>query len=346
MNNVTSTRTCSISFKKPTIYEQILADKTTRYSGPREGSFNSIYQEDNTKTLYTSTENGTTIYYFAGNTLDNWVKFGKNSTGADLYWRIIRTNADGSIRLLYHSTSPTAEDAYISSSTAFDDLYNDSMYVGYMYGTSGTLESNRKNTNNSTIKSYIDTWYEKNLKTNYGKYLSETTVYCNDREVGSGSYSANGTVSFTYKGHTRVVTNKTPTYDCANINDKFTVSTNTGNGKLTYPIGLMTADEIVFAGGVYGKNAEAYYYRNSSSTSTSSTGSIRWWTMSPSYWSGSHSNIIYVLGSKYPGYLNYSFVNHTEGVRPVTSLKSCVQWKSGDGTPDNPYEIVETTSGC
>ena len=76
------------------------------------------------------------MYYFAGNATDNWVKFGKNSSGADLFWRIIRTNADDGIRLLYHSTSPTAQDAY-TDFLPFNKASTDTMYVGYMYGTSG-----------------------------------------------------------------------------------------------------------------------------------------------------------------------------------------------------------------
>ena len=106
------------------------------------------------------------------------------------YWRIIRTNADGGVRLLYHGTSTTATNAYLSSDTPrFNSGFIDSMQVGYMYGTSGSLENNRTNENSSTIKTVIDNWYKDNLNTNYGKYLSTTAVYCNDREIGSGTYS-------------------------------------------------------------------------------------------------------------------------------------------------------------
>ena len=139
------------------------------------------------------------MYYFAGNATDNWVKFGKNSSGADLFWKIISTNADGGIRLLYHSTSPTAQDAY-TDFLPFNKASTDTMYVGYMYGTSGSLANNRANTNNSTIKSSIDTWYENNLKRNYGKYLSTTAIYCNDREVGDGTASDPYTIKETTSG--------------------------------------------------------------------------------------------------------------------------------------------------
>ena len=270
--------------------------------------------------------------------LNNWVKFGKNSSNQDLYWRIIRTNSDGSIRLLYHGISTTATDAYIGESQ-FNKIFNDSMYVGYMYGTSGSQESNRTNANNSTIKTVIDNWYASNM-TSYTKYLSTTAVYCNDREVGSGTYSATGSI-FYYAAYTRLDTNPTPTYDCTNNNDKFTVDASTGNGKLTYPIALMTADEIAYAGGATSKKAPMWYYTNSSFES--STGLTEWWSLSPFNWNGSGASSWRVFGH---GSLSGFGVNYSRSVRPVVSLKSCIKYSTGNGTSETPYEIVETSSGC
>ena len=340
-SNVQKGTICSVYEVLPTLTEQLLSDKTTR-PGART-SFSSVLTTDNTKTLYTGTENGTTVYYFAGNATDNWVKFGKNASNQDLYWRIIRTNADGGVRLLYHSTSTAATNAYIGTS-AFNTTYNNSMYVSYMYGTSGAQASNRTNENSSTIKTAIDNWYVSNLEAKgYTKYLSTTAVYCNDREVGSGTYSATGS-AFYYAAYARLDTNKTPTYDCTNINDKFTVDTSTGNGKLTYPIALMTADEISYAGGLYGTNAPTWYYYNSANGS--STGSTWWLLLSPYYWSGSFANVFGVGGSSVPGYLGSYRVYSAFGVRPAISLKSCIKYSTGNGSASDPYTIKETTSGC
>ena len=351
-----------------TLYNQLLVDKSTKLT---RTSFSSVLTTDNTKTLYTSTENGTTVYYFAGNATDNWVKFGSVSSdivrgygtsefdgmyedyntmeecksgtlmpqshtydlnqnctylqhsGDSIYWRIIRTNSDGGVRLLYHGTSTTAENAYIGES-AFNEKYNDSKYVGYMYDSNGT---------NSTIKNTIDTWYKNNL-TNYTKYLSTTAIYCNDR-TGDGTY---------FGAYTRLITNKTPTYDCTDTNDKFTVDTSTGNGKLTYPIALMTADEVSFAGGLWVTNAPTWYYYNSANGS--STGSIWWWLLSPRDWDGSIAPVFRVSGSSNPGYLNFSYVTYTGGVRPAVSLKSCTLYSTGNGSASDPYTIEESTSGC
>ena len=273
--------------------------------------------------------------------INNWVKFGKNSSNQDLYWRIIRTNSDGSIRLLYHGTSTAATDAYIGTSK-FNEKSNDSKYVGYMYGTSGSQESNRTNTNDSTIKAYIDNWYASNM-TSYTKYLSTTAVYCNDREVGSGTYSATGS-EFYYAAYTRLDTNKTPTYDCTNNNDKFTVDASTGNGKLTYPIALMTADEIAYAGGVAYTDAPMWYYTNSSLES--STGATEWGSLSPFGWNGNYAYSWLVVGLGRPGDLGDYVVSSTNGVRPAISLKSCIKYSTGNGSASDPYTIKETTSGC
>ena len=314
-----------------TLYDKLLADKTTR---PDRGSFSSVLTTDNTKTLYTGTENGTTVYYFAGNATDNWVKFGKNASNQDLYWRIIRTNSDGGVRLLYHSISTTETDTCIGKST-FNSSYNNIAYVSYMYGNLGSVANARENTTNSTIKTIIDNWYKDNLNTNYGKYLSTTAVYCNDRSTSDNAY---------FGAYTRLITNKTPSYDCAATEDKFTVDTSTGNGKLTYPIALMTADEVSFAGGLYGTNAPTWYYYNSANGS--STGLTWWWLLSPGNWDGSYAYVFRVYGSSNPGYLLNNNVNSANGVRPAVSLKSCVKTSGGDGSANSPYTIEETSSGC
>jgi predicted lipoprotein with Yx(FWY)xxD motif len=314
-----------------TLLSQLLADKSTVLT---RTDYSTVLTNDNTKTLYTSTEDSKTVYYFAGNATDNWVKFGKNASNQDLYWRIIRTNSDGGVRLLYHGTSTTATDAYIGTST-FNSSYNNIAYVSYMYGNLGSVANARENTTDSTIKTIIDKWYKDNLNTNYGKYLSTTAVYCNDRSTSDNAY---------FGAYTRLITNKTPSYDCTATEDKFTVDTSTGNGKLTYPIALMTADEVSFAGGLYLTSAPTWYYYNSANKS--STGSTDWWLLSPFNWFGSDARVFRVRGSSGPGGLDYRNVGDTNGVRPVISLKSCIKYSTGNGSASDPYTIKETTSGC
>ena len=312
----------------PKLSEKLFADNPTIKT---RTSFNTTFTETNTGTLYKATESianspAKDVYYFAGNATNNWVKFG------GFYWRIIRTNADGSVRMLYSGTATDTTSGYIGKS-AFNSTYSDAMYVGYMYGTTGNLASNRTNENNSTIKGVIDTWYSNNLSS-YSKYISTDAVYCNDRKAPS--YNASS--SFDYYVSTRLNAGN-PTYDCEDSKDAFSGSNS--EAKLTYPIGLMTTDEITHAGGykyTILASPYAWYYLNSAGGSI--TGSTYWWSLSPRNWSRGRSRVWYVGGSYSPGVLESDDVNYSCGVRPAISIKADALYSSGDGSPENPYEII------
>ena len=271
----------------------------------------------------------------------------------DIYWRIIRTNHDGSIKLLYAGISPDTTIGYaIKSIDKFKGLIfksefekdGDPMYVGYKYGTSGSLENNRTNDNDSTIKTYIDNWYKNNL-TAYTKYLSKDAVYCNDRNLASGqSYST--TSNFDYASVERLGGDTiSPTYNCTNMSDAFSV--NNTSAKLDYPIGLMSIDELSYAGGQAFTTLDApyaWYYTNANGES--SYGSVAFWALSPRYWRGSDSVVWFVVGLGYPGNLsNYSVVD-SNAVRPSVSLLSCNLISRGDGSPENPYVVYTGNGVC
>ena len=334
VSNVTSSRTCTITFKQMTLLSKVLSDNPTRLT---RSNFTSSYGDDNTGTLFTSTEKvgsaaAKTVYYYSGNALNNWVKF------AGFYWRIIRTNADGSIRMVFAGTSHNTTEAYIGISPVSNIQSNDTMYVGYKYGTSGSLANNRLNTNDSTIKKFIESWYKTNL-TNYTKYLSNDAVYCNDRSIGSGTYSVYGTTEFEYGASARLDAN--PTYTCPSTYDAFSV--NNSLAKLTYPIGLMTADEVVFAGGVYHSTGslKPWYNRNSKTgdpgtdPSYSVVGSHWYWSMSPAGDTGSNGNGYMIIYPQISGSVSGA------AVRPVISLKGNLIVASGNGSVSSPYKIVE-----
>ena len=329
LNDVTTTTSCTINFIEytPYFYEQILADNPNVET---RSDFSAIFTTSNNgNTIYkASGQDGKDTYYFAGAVTNNYVYFG------GYYWRIVRINEDNSVRLIYAGTSATDTAAFISTSQAYNSSYNNSAYVGYMYTTSQQYGTGT----NSPIKTVVDNWYASNLNS-YSGYISKTAIYCNDRTVASGSWSATGS-TFYYAAYGRLVTNQTPTFICSNSSDRFTASTSTGNGKLTYPIGLITIDEVYYAGGLYNtKNSSYYIVQNASS------GANYWWTMSPYYWRGSNATVFYVGGSSYTGNLNDDWVSNARGVRPVISLKACVTVSGGDGTTDNPYE-VELAEGC
>ena len=353
--------------EEPTLLSQILKDNPTI---SERKDFATPFTETTTGTIFTSTESITGItdtpkevYYYAGNTTNNWVKF------ANLYWRIIRTNHDGSIRLLYVGTSHDTTSGNIGTSK-FNTSYNSLKYVGYKYGEDTSLDTIRNNTTDSTIKTYIDTWYKNNL-TNYTKYLSTSAVYCNDRKLASDSTTAyreehnnknllayvdknerktliaaeSAHFGTYFASNERLETNKSPSYNCTDLRDAFSVD-NT-SAKLDYPISLMTADEIAFAGGVVYQTMStpyAWFISNSAGAQVSTS----WWTLSPQGLGDGHAGVFRVGGSSSPGFLNGDVVSSANGVRPVLSLKSCVKYSSGDGSASDPYAIKETTStsGC
>ena len=320
--------TCSVEFRKvTTLYTTILENNPNVST---RSSFTSTFTTSNNgNTIYkASGQDGEDTYYFAGQVTNNYVYFG------GYYWRIVRINEDNSVRLIYAGTSADDTAAFIETENQYNSSYENSVYVGYMYTASQQYGTGT----NSSIKKVVDNWYVSNLNS-YSGYISKTAIYCNDRTVGSGSWRATGR-SFDYAAYTRLYTNKTPTFACSNSNDRFTASTSTGNGKLTYPIGLIAADEITYAGGVYGLYSTGSYYI----TQNASSGARYWWTMSPLDWSG-HANVFSVGGSSDTGRLTSIGVYNVYGVRPVISLKSCVLASGGSGTASDPY-TVELPESC
>ena len=299
-------------------------------------------QGDGTKGIYVSEDDFGTSYYFRGAVENNYVKFG------NFYWRIIRINGDGSIRMIYAGTEAyangsTSQDTSIIGNSKYNVNYNDNTYVGYMYGTAGSssYEETHKNTNNSTIKTYIDNWYKTYLNS-YTDYLQDT-IYCNDRSVTPVSSFAGmeltgngtGTTVTAYSNLTRNYVNNpaVPSLKCTNINDRFTINTSNGNGALTYPVGLITTDEIFLAGGTapdiannsYISNKEYYLFNNDF-----------YWSMTPmSFFAAGAS----VSGVGVNGYVYNGGVNVSDGaVRPVVSLRPDAI-SGGNGTMSNPFTV-------
>ena len=278
-------------------------------------------------------------YYYRGNVTNNYVKF------ADKYWRIVRINGDGTVRVIYdgtsaHANGESSSDRQIGTS-AFNSSSNDNAYVGYMYGTTGasSYAAAHANTNDSTIKTYIDNWYKTNMfGTTNEQYLADN-VFCNDRSISTYTTSSNtklgyGTNSTYYRWvyspwNGTNYGNMTMMLTCPQKNDAFTVSDSTnGNGALTYPVGLLSTDEIVLAGGWNASNIGYYLC----------SGGI-WWASSPFNFGGYSAYVRRVNsdGSASNAYL----VDGYYGVRPVFNLKAEVL-KYGNGTASNPYRLTES----
>ncbi len=300
--------------------------------------------KNTTEALLASTEDDYgTSYYFRGAVKNNYVQF------ANKCWRIVRITGDGSVKLVLHNDNTTkvanpcssannstnAAFARYSGETyksAFNTNHNDNAYVGFMYGTAGASDyaSTHANTNKSTILKNLEIWYTKNLAP-YEDKLADT-IWCNDKSTVSGGLGY-GTEYTNYAAYNRLDSTKQPTLKCPNDNNggklsKFTVDdTKNGNGNLTYKIGLLTADEIAFAGSVSG-------YYNRSTYLQENTGTNWWWSLSPSYF----DSIITLDRGVRSGDLRDGNIDGDTGVRPAISLISSTS-VTGNGTSDNPYII-------
>ena len=295
--------------------------------------------------MYAAEDDLGTSYYFRGAVNNNWVKFGKDNYENDIYWRIIRINGDGSIRMIYSGrTAPKSSTATVMTGTetqitventntfAFNSIYNNPSYVGYMY----TASAQHGTGTDSTIKTAIDKWYAgTTLKDND---LVADQIFCNDRSAttsyngnpGEISGSMSTSTTYYYGAYIRLyTTNKTKTLNpkltCPTASDKFTVNASNGNGALTYPVGLMTADEVAMAGGVPGTSNSSYYlYTNQT-----------YWSGSPLYFMSYYAYVRHVYSS---GSISAINVGSNYGARPVVSLSSKAKL-SGNGTYNDVYTV-------
>ena len=197
---------------------------------------------------------------------------------------------------------------------------------GYVrYGTS-SKEVAQTNTNDSYIKGYLDNWYKTNISgTENEQYLADN-IFCNDRSFSSSNSGTGAGVSKTYYNWYNRNESKS-NLKCPQQNDAFTVSdTSKGNGALTYPIGLITTDEAVLAGGGNFDNNGYYLYSGND-----------YWTSSPYSFSGNEANVMYV---NYSGRTFEEYFSEHEifGIRPVFNLKAEVL-AQGSGTAEDPFHI-------
>lgn len=311
-------------YPKNTITGKILGDNVdniTAYSTYSSVSNNNRPNFSNAaitdEGMFTDFDNDGVSTYFRGAVTNNYVKF------ANFWWRIIRVNGNGSVRLIYQGDSATGNGQIDTG--AFNTNRNDNAHVGYMYGKVGssTYEATHANVNNSAVKTTLDNWYESNLS-NYSNYIDTEVGFWGDRTAYSGT--GLGTTATNYAAYNRLVSNKQPTFECSNSSDLYTTSgSSQGNKALQYPIGLISADEVAYAGGVWATSNTIYYlYTNSA-----------YWTMSPFNFAGSRARVFRVYSD---GDLSNGNVNSSYGVRPVINLRGDLS-VTGTGTSTDPYEV-------
>ncbi len=258
-------------------------------------------------------------YYWRGAATTNHVIFDSKC------WRIVRINGDKSIRLIYNGTpsgttcpgNGANASTVVLSGTAYNPTYNNSSYVGWTYTASSQRPSTANPQTSGTaapIKTALENWYSSNISA-AAKAKVVKGKFCNDRNIGSGTYSATGS-TFYYAAYNRLQDGaRTPTLSCPN-GDVYSLD-----------VGMITADEVQFAGASWTTTNKSYYLYNGQ----------YYWTMSPFYWS--FGAIVFFVYDD--GRLNNTNVHDTNlGVRPVINLSANTLFAvGGNGTASNPYVV-------
>ena len=328
----------------PTFAETILAKNEVRTPITTPGVAVSTASE---ALLASAEDDYGTSYYFRGAVTNNYVEF------ANKCWRIVRVSGDGSVKLILHNDNPTGAanpcDAANNSASAafarysgetyksaFNEKTDDNAYLGFMYGAAGATDyaSTHANTNKSTILTNLETWYNNNIS-DYADKIADT-VWCNDKTIvkdttyNPSSYGGNATglgfgINKTWYGAAQRLLSTSgsaggtgPSLKC-----------NGDLSKINSKVGLITADELAFAGYAYGlENSTTYLQENATDT--------YWCSLSPGIFNGSYALVWYIIGSS--GDFAHIYVFYTSGVRPSISLKSTTN-VTGNGTSEDPYVV-------
>ena len=288
-------------------------------------------------TRYTySTGTGTGWYYAPDVTYSNGTYTLTSKTISGTTYNVETKSAIDGTNLNYHHYTCGSSTATTCTSVRYVYYVNSSAKAYYITLTNGKkvedalseMLTNSSNENSSTIKTAIDTWYQTNM-TSYTSML-EDTPFCNDRTIGTlNGWDPNGGSATDYlyfSPRNRAYETYTPSLTCTK-NDAFTVSeTATGNGDLIYPVGLLTSDETMLAGGKGGTANSTYYLYTGQN----------YWLVSANFWYNGYASEFIVTST---GNLNDGAVDDAYGGRPVVSLKPGTGFSGGDGTGGDPYVV-------
>ena len=336
---------------KPTFAETILANNEVKTPISTPG----VAVSTNEEALLASTEDDYgKSYYFRGAVTNNYVEF------ANKCWRIVRVGGDGSVKIILHNdnkagaanpcdaanNSASAAFARYSGETyksAFNTNYNDNAYVGFKYGTvgAGDYALTHANTNKSTILTNLEAWYEKNNLKNYEKVIADT-VWCNDKtNVTDATFNPYGYSNVNGQGYAKNITYYGATQRLISTSNSAggtgpSLKCNGELSKINSKVGLITVDELAFAGYAYNiSNTTTYLQENATDTDA------YWWSLSPGDFGGCHGLLCFIgVWSVYgrDGIFSRGIVHNAVYVRPSISLKSTTN-VTGEGTSSSPFII-------
>ena len=249
------------------------------------------------------------------------------SAGDKMYWKIVRVNGDGSLRLIYNGTSANPDNSDLAHSFAvgissYNLEYNDPKYTGYTYD----------NGTDSFIKKEVDTWYKNTLESSIydskvigGRFCSDSSGYKNASEYDVSEamfgdltdvymYSSMGDRLANFQKNSPG--NNAPTLSCPATEETY-------GGSYRLKAGLITADELTLAGESLMVVGNSYLNPGDSQ--------MWYWSMTPAVFAGS-ATVWYEFGN-----LSYNGVGSRYAVRPVINVTTENGFTSGDGTASDPY---------
>ena len=310
--------------------------------------------------LYSTEDEDGTSYYYRGNVVNNNVQFGEyqedyyvykyndqyfqsletcqniisscsesNTTkvklaskGDKMYWKIVRINGDGSARLIYNGTNPTATyDANDLSTWP---------YIGLTYWGEGDSSLENNGYENSYVKKDTISWYSNTLENSAFDSKVSTTVFCSDTSglKLSSEYGFTSGPSTIFSSGNRLAQSfnnfakdNSPSLICPATSEKV-------GGSYNLKIGLITGDELTFAGGLYSVASNNYLNTN---------GNYNYWSMTPLFYSNNMYFNLVMNNNLKEGVLNTGG-QQISALRPVINVSGSVT-ENVDGTVDNPYII-------
>lgn len=334
------------------------------------GNGNGLFYTDNPDKTDENQDGETSrIYYFRGDVESNHLIF------ANFCWRIVRTNEDGSIRIRYNgkvlkgNKCPTLDSVYNGftniniASSPYQVSSSQRSDVSYVDNEGNPTLDIGNVTKESEIKRILDEWYFNNLvgKTNiagngdqrWSDFISQNAIYCNDRStfetIEATSYYGSVGLVPRFKNlddlniYSRDNIENNVSFVCSKDNeqDMFDAA-GSGNNLLIYPIGLLTAQDIVYAGGYMTYENDKYNggpnHNAIKNTKYYLATGTSFWTMSPFSITVEENGAKVVYVDEY-GTMRGGSVAETHSIIPVISLKSSTLIASGKGTSNNPYMV-------
>lgn len=267
--------------------------ENTVFSGPSSSSEASLCS-------IIDSVSGETIYFYRGNVTNNYVEF------AGLTWRILRLNTDGSIRLILDDTASGVSTAYMSENTTSSDTIADVI--------------DKIKWQNSLAYSTLGDWYQSNIiNSGYDDYVV-TSDYCFDT---SYEYSESTVAGDCYYFGT---------YLRLGVDgNRYIPTFSTDNGLIQGKYGLITGDEILYAGGYWNQGNTSYFLYDGNTS----------WIMSPSFWDYEFHYKIgimhFVSNGAISDWPSSDTVLEELGLRPVISIRGDLEM-TGTGLSGNPYK--------